>query len=133
VHITYSPHEPPSPGRIEGLMGEYFVTLHREWPVWDALTLASYGLWRLAWIHPFEDANGRVARAVAFLIICLKYKRWIPGGPAFIHAIKQNATSYTDALRVADIAAANGKIDVSDLALLLGTLIRRQLIDAAAP
>jgi hypothetical protein len=28
--------------------------------------LAAYGLWRLNWIHPFVEGNGRTARAVCY-------------------------------------------------------------------
>ena len=45
----------------------------------DAVHLAAYVLWRLKWIHPFADGNGRTARAVSYVVLCLKMDSILPG------------------------------------------------------
>jgi fido (protein-threonine AMPylation protein) len=65
VDIGGSAHKPVAaylfPMRIEE-MCEY-VTDNWSRP---AIHLTAYALWRLNWIHPFTDGNGRTARAVAY-------------------------------------------------------------------
>lgn len=34
--------------------------------------LGAYVLWKLNWIHPFADGNGRTARAVAYVVMSIK-------------------------------------------------------------
>jgi Fic family protein len=36
-----------------------------RWAEASAVHLCAYVLWRLNWIHPFGDGNGRTARAIA--------------------------------------------------------------------
>lgn len=40
---------------------------------------AAHIAWSLAWVHPFEDGNGRVSRAAAHAILCCRLGE-IPGG-----------------------------------------------------
>jgi fido (protein-threonine AMPylation protein) len=42
---------------------------------WDEsapTALSAFVLWRLNWIHPFDDGNGRTARALAYLVACCR-------------------------------------------------------------
>jgi Fic family protein len=92
-----------------------------------ALHLAAYVLWRLNWIHPFTDGNGRTARAASYLLLCLKlgYPLYAPNSVP--EQIAQNKQPYYDALEAADLAYQQGRIDVSGIERLLETLLARQL------
>lgn len=38
----------------------------------DEITLASFVLWRLNWIHPFIDGNGRTAAVLCYFVLGVK-------------------------------------------------------------
>ncbi len=55
-------------------MDRFFSLIHENWTIVDHPTwLAAYALWRLNWIHPFIEGNGRTARAACYYLICMKY------------------------------------------------------------
>jgi len=60
IEIAGSRHVLPDHDEVPFLIKEAcnFVNLEAQG---DALFLAAYILWRICWIHPFEDGNGRVA------------------------------------------------------------------------
>lgn len=66
VFLRATGFEPPPHQDIKKLMGDFFPELHKRWNnERHPYLVAAYALWRLCWIHPFEDGNGRTARAVA--------------------------------------------------------------------
>lgn len=54
----------PAPDRVPALMHDFVIASNRYWDQSDAVTLAAFALWRLNWIHPFVNGNGRTATAV---------------------------------------------------------------------
>ena len=61
-------------------MDQFFSLIHENWTIIDHPTgLAAYALWRLNWIHPFVEGNGRTARAACYYLICMKAGRLLPG------------------------------------------------------
>jgi hypothetical protein len=109
--IHGSDHEPASPERIAELMRDFVVSIHQRWDEDDKYILAAFVLWRLVWIHPFEDGNGRTARALAYLVICLKTGNWLPGELTMLRLIKDSAEEYLAALRHADHTEKSGSPD----------------------
>ena len=69
---------PPTWNLVPGLMEAFFVELERIWTEGDALDVAAYALWRITWIHPFRDGNGRTAFAFAYGCLCLKLGALLP-------------------------------------------------------
>ncbi|HET9282483.1 MAG TPA: Fic family protein [Candidatus Angelobacter sp.] len=45
----------------------------------SAIHLAAYVIWRLNWIHPFADGNGRTSRALSYLVLCTRLGERLPG------------------------------------------------------
>ena len=43
-------------------MAEFFKEMEQLWKTGDALDTASFALWRINWVHPFKNGNGRTAR-----------------------------------------------------------------------
>jgi Fic family protein len=85
-------------------------------------------LWKLNWIHPFADGNGRTARAVMYVVLSVKLDSLLPGAPTIPEQIAGNKKPYYDALEAADEhLMANEKLDVSRLDAMLST----QLVNAA--
>ena len=69
---------------------------------------------RFLQIHPFEDGNGRVGRAISSLVLI--EDGWLP-----LTVTRTDRLSYIDALRAADAG------DLGSLVRLVGTLQRQSL------
>lgn len=111
-------------------MDRFFSVVHENWEIMDNPTLLpAYALWRLNWIHPFVEGNGRTARAACYYLLCLKQGRLLPGRKIVPERIRENRQPYYAALRAADAAWENGHFDVSDLTNYLGRLLKQQLAD----
>ena len=91
--------------------------------------LPAYALWRLNWIHPFVEGNGRTARAACYYLICMKQGRLLGGRKIVPERIRENRQSYYDALQAADYAWDQGDFNVSELAEYLSRLLKAQLAD----
>jgi Fic family protein len=91
------------------------------------LNVAAYALWRICWIHPFVDGNGRTARAIAYAVLCVGFGRVLPGTPTVPELIAMNRYPYWDALKAADEAWSHGELDVSGMEQLLAELVERQM------
>lgn len=110
VAINGSQHKPPAYGEVEAWMADFLVNLHKLYDNSTPLKLAAYALWRLNWIHPFAQGNGRSSRALCYFLICQKYDMWFPGTPMH-ELIRQNRDEYCDLL-----SAADKTIDASNIA-----------------
>jgi Fic family protein len=84
-------------------------------------------MWRLNWIHPFADGNGRTSRILSYVVLSIRAGAVPPGAPTIPDQIVENRGSYFDALDAADAAWLNGKVDVSKMEELLGALLAKQL------
>ena len=91
--------------------------------------VAAYLMWRLNWIHPFLEGNGRTARAACYYLICFKQGKLLPGKKIVPERIRENRKPYYDALRSADHAWDEGRLDVSELAHYLEDLLKGQLTE----
>jgi len=95
-------HKPPHFSAVPKLMDQFVCTVHENWHVWSEITLASYVLWRLNWVHPFIEGNGRTARAACYYILCAKYGG-LPGGKVILpERIRVEREPYYEALTEAD-------------------------------
>ena len=97
---------------------------------WDkpAIHLAAYVMWRLDWIHPFADGNGRTSRVLSFFVLSVRLGFVLPGSPTLPELVIAHRADYEDALDAADAAYKNGKaIDVSKMEQLIESLLAKQL------
>jgi Fic family protein len=83
-------------------------------------------MWRLNWIHPFADGNGRTSRIVSYVVLSIRAGAILPGTPTIPDQIVDNR-AYFDALDAADAAFRDGRIDVSKMEALLASLLAKQL------
>jgi Fic family protein len=86
-------------------------------------------MWRLNWIHPFADGNGRTSRIVSYVVLSIRAGALLPGTPTIPDQIVDNRKPYFDALDAADSAYQDGRIDVSKMEELLGALLANQLAE----
>lgn len=123
-------HIPPHFKDVPNLMDQFISVVHENWDISTHPTsLPAYALWRLNWIHPFVEGNGRTARAACYHLMCLRYGGLIPGKKIVPERIRENREPYYAALQAADHAWAEGHFDVSVLAKYLEGLLKAQLTD----
>ncbi|WP_456663465.1 Fic family protein [Bradyrhizobium sp. LB13.1] len=87
-------------------------------------------MWRLNWIHPFADGNGRTSRIVSYVVLSVRAGAVLPGTPTIPDQIIDNRKPYFDALDEADLVfRGGGRIDVSKMEDLLASLLANQLAE----
>lgn len=125
--VFVGPHEPPPHYRVQSLMDDFVNTVNRHWERADPVALAAYVLWRLNWIHPFINGNGRSARTACYFVLCVKAQRWLPGTTILPELIRRERQRYELGLRQADASASSGELDLSLLRALLAELLSEQI------
>ncbi|MCC2098488.1 MAG: Fic family protein [Hyphomicrobiales bacterium] len=126
VEIGESTHQPPAAHLVPELIEDMCDYVNSEWAQ-SALYLSAYVMWRLNWIHPFADGNGRTSRIASYFILCIRSGSIVPGTPTIPDQIVGNRTPYFQALEAADHACEVGEIDVSVMETLLERLLAAQL------
>jgi Fic family protein len=129
LEISGSRHVVPSHDDVPGLIDAACTFVRDHWAD-DPILLASYVLWRICWIHPFDDGNGRTARAASYLVLCVRLGTELPGSLPVPARIKHAPIAYTRALEAADAAWARGGLDVSAMERLLAFYLDAQVRDA---
>lgn len=126
--IYVGEHIPPPFWEVPDLMDRCISRVHEAWSGTDrTMGLPAYVLWRINWIHPFVEGNGRTARAACYYLICMAYGNLLPGKNTVPMRIKARPEPYHDALKAADRAWADGHLDVSQMEKYLGHLVLEQL------
>ena len=95
--------------------------------------MAAFMLWRLNWVHPFIEGNGRTARAACYYLLCLKAGALLPGRKIVPERIRENRAPYYAALQAADRQWEEGQLDCWELANYLEGLLIAQLKDEDPP
>jgi prophage maintenance system killer protein len=125
-------HTPPPEHRVQALMDDFVNTVNRNWEKADPVVLAAYVLWRLNYIHPFINGNGRTARATAYFVLCVKLGYWLPGTTILPELISRERARYVEALRSIDESVKGGNLNLTPLHALLSELVAEQLASAGA-
>jgi Fic family protein len=127
VAIEGSKHEPVGAHLVPELIEEMCDYVNERWEQSTPIHLAAYLMWRLNWIHPFADGNGRTSRILSYIVLSIRAGALLPGTPTIPDQIVDNRGPYFDALDSADAASKAGVVDVSRMEELLGALLARQL------
>ncbi|MHC2373360.1 Fic family protein [Bradyrhizobium diazoefficiens] len=130
VSIGKSKHVPPEAAFVSDEIQDMCDYVNNNWAM-NADHLGAYVLWKLNWIHPFADGNGRTSRTVSYVVMSAKLDSLLPGAPTIPEQISANKTPYYDALEKADEHLKAGKVDVSDLEDMLNAMLATQLLSAA--
>ena len=72
VKITQSSFIPPNVSQVPSYMEELFSFINKEDPPQYDLLKVALAHWRFAWIHPFDNGNGRVVRLLTYAML-IKY------------------------------------------------------------
>lgn len=102
VRISNSPHIPPNWIEVPAQVGTLIAYVANNWAERSLIHLASFVLWRLNWVHPFADGNGRTARAAAYLVLCARNGQLFPPHNTIIQQIQNDKARFYTELRQAD-------------------------------
>ena len=130
VFIGNSDHLPPKAVEVPDHVSDMCEYVNTNWEEKNACHLSSYVLWRLNWIHPFADGNGRTARVVSYLILNIKLRSLLPGSPTIPDIIATDKNPYYAELEKADRAWRLEKLDISGMEKMMEALLAQQLLRA---
>lgn len=102
VEIAESTHAPPLAASVPALVEDMCDYVNENWQSRSAIHLSSFVMWRLNWIHPFTDGNGRTSRAVSYLVLCARSAALFPGATTIPEQVVHNRGPYYSALEAAD-------------------------------
>lgn len=128
VGIHKSRHVPPPPHLVKAHLTEFCEYINNNWHERTGFFLSAYAMWRLNWIHPFTDGNGRTSRALSYALLNIKLGYVLPGAPTILQKIEEDNSHYIEALEMADQAAANGREDVSEMEQMIRAMLAKQLL-----
>lgn len=134
VHAGTGPDvfNPPPSWSVPGLMNMFVDEVNRFWGDTDAVYLAAFVLWRLNYIHPFVNGNGRTARVTCFFVLCLRVGGWIDMDVLLPELIRANRPEYVAALKHADATYKAGAVDLAPLHTMLSRLLNEHTAGGAA-
>lgn len=122
VTIRNTEHTPPPPEEVQKYMEEFIIELHKMWRTASPVEIAAYALWRLNWIHPFPNGNGRTARLFSYFLLNMRVGTTLHGKRGdLLPEIIRDQSEYISALRAADAD------DLSEMEELIGALLTEQL------
>ena len=129
IAIQGSQHQPVGAHLVPGLIEELCDYINESWAK-SPIHLCAYALWRLNWIHPFTDGNGRTARALSYMILCIRLGYRLSGTRTIPEQMSEDKSPYYRALEIADQGfKENQTPDLSAMEKLLESLLAKQLLD----
>lgn len=130
VFIQQSQHKPPLHHDVPDLVAEMCDYVNQNWDDRNAVHLAAYILWRMNWIHPFADGNGRTARVVSYVVLSAKLHSLLPGTPTIPDQIAADKTPYYTALEKSDDSWKREILALTDMEGMLEGMLANQLLSA---
>jgi Fic family protein len=127
IEIQGSKHTPPGAHLVPELIEEMCDYVNDRWSKSTPVHLAAYLMWRLNWIHPFVDGNGRTSRVLSYVALCIRLGFRLPGTMTIPEQIERDRSPYFQALDHADAACKRGNIDVSAMEAVIEGLLAKQL------
>jgi Fic family protein len=101
VWILGSTFDPPNWQEVPALMSDLCRYVNGNWRHRDVVNLCAFIIWRFGWIQPFFDGNGRIARAVAHTVFCIRHRGFLPSQRSLLEQIPDNRKLYVSNLESA--------------------------------
>lgn len=134
VIINKSKHQPPDGHLVPELVEELCDYVNDNWQTRSSIHLASMVMWRMNWIHPFTDGNGRTSRATSYLVLCAHSGVLLRGSETIPEQIVADRLPYYKALEAADdryrTEGALNSETVEKMEGLMRSMLARQLRSA---
>jgi hypothetical protein len=124
--ITNCLHQPPPHDQIEILVNDLCQYANNSLGQ-SPIHTAAFLLWRMNWIHPFSGGNGRTARAMSYLVLCIRLGYVLPGANTIPAQIEANRPIYYCGLHYADALLEVGVPSVSGMERVLAMMLNNQL------
>jgi Fic family protein len=124
-------HRPPQHYQIVALMDDFINEVNRHWDDTDPLFLATYVYWKINYIHPFINGNGRTARVAVFYVLCLKNGGFIKGSPSLPALLRREKDNCCKALQHAHDTYHAGAPDLVALHKIFVDLMNEQVASVA--
>jgi len=105
VAIEGSHHIPVGAHMVAEFVEDMCDYVSEKWENRTAIHLAAYVMWRLNWIHPFADGNGRTSRMVSYVVMSIKVGAVLGGTPT---AEDEQALKRARKARVPIVAVVTG-------------------------
>ena len=118
-NVQVGDYTPPDHYRVAALMDDFINLVNRRWESETAIGLSAEVLWRLNWIHPFINGNGRTARAACYFVLCVKGGGRLGGNKILPVLLQEYSEEYVLALKSAD--SGNGVKALGSLIMQLLT------------
>jgi fido (protein-threonine AMPylation protein) len=117
-------HIPPHFKEVPELMNRFISFVHENWYIYSPTELAAYALWRMNWIHPFIEGNGRthVPWPTTFSVCVMG--ALLGGSKKMPERIKEDRDGYEATLEAADQAWDQGQLDFQNGRLPRGNCCR---------
>ncbi|HSM79591.1 MAG TPA: Fic family protein [Bryobacteraceae bacterium] len=128
IEIGGSKHQPVGAHQVPEEVEALCDYVNEQWGKATAVHLAAYVLWKLNWIHPFTDGNGRTSRALSYLVLCVRLGYALPGTKTIPDQISEEKHPYYAALKAADRAWKDGQVNLSEMEKLLSAMLAKQLL-----
>lgn len=126
--ITGSQHTPPPAFTVAEHVRRMCDYVNDNWHERTAFHLSAYVMWRLNWIHPFSDGNGRTSRALSYLLLCLKLGYRLPGTVTIPQQIEADKSHYIEALEASDSNPEIDEIDIGPMERMIKAMLAKQLL-----
>lgn len=127
--IYVGTHVPPHFDEVPDLMDRFISFVHENWFIFTPTEIAAYVLWRMNWIHPFIEGNGRTARVACYYVLTVRHGAILGGRKTIPDRIKESRDGYEAALAHADQRWDEGHLDISRMEDYLAGLLQDQLSD----
>jgi Fic family protein len=129
VYLTQGGHRVPEASLVSSYVDRALDRLERDRESGkNAIDRAAYALWRFNWIHPFAGGNGRTARSISYLIVCIDAGGLLLGKPTMPTIIASRTADYEAALRQADAADLKGQENLGAMRSLVLTAYVDQVV-----
>jgi fido (protein-threonine AMPylation protein) len=99
IAIVGSRHTPPEAYLVPELIEQMCDYVNDNWQK-APVHLSAFVMWRMNWIHPFVDGNGRTARALSYLVLCIRLGSRLPGTNTIPEQIAANKAPIIRLLRL---------------------------------
>jgi fido (protein-threonine AMPylation protein) len=124
VIITGTDHKPSHPSQVKIDIRDMLEWLYGDGRHFSPVRRAAHVLWKVNAIHPFNGGNGRVARAVAYLVVVSEIAP-VFAGESLPTKLKARKPEYIAGLQAAD------KGDLSSLEQLVLQCFQSQFDELA--
>ena len=132
VEIGKSKHLPPRHAEVADHVADMCAFVNGNWDKAPTF-LAAYVLWRVNWIHPFADGNGRTARILSYMVLSMRMESILPGTPTVPDQIAEDKEPYYKALESSDAHwAVSERLRIAEMEVLIDGMLQVQLRNAIA-